>query len=196
VGDDIPDVFSNKAGGPVVAPVAPAAPISRPAPAAPAAPAAAPAIPPTPPTPPRPAPVPHLATAPAVPQDVGAIFGQPGRKNWSPAEIVQRTAALPGVAGALIVLQDGLLVASHLPPGLTGDTIAAFLPQMYTRMSQYMKELKFGEPGRMTFVVENVPLKVYKTAGVFFAILGRADEALPEVQLDIVTAHLGPQSKQ
>src|SRR4029434_6596944 len=73
---------------------------------------------------------PALATARAVPKEIGEIFGQPGRKNWTPSEMVQKTSELNGVAGSLIAMPDGLLVAGHLPPGLNAETIAAFLPQL------------------------------------------------------------------
>ena len=127
--------------------------------------------------------------------EIGEIFGQPGRKNWSPAELVERTSTLKGVVGAIITMPDGLLVASHLPPGLNGEAIAAFLPQMFTRMMQYCKELKFGDATRLTIVVDGVPLKIVKVGGVFFAALGRAEDPLPEAQLNVIAAHLSPQSK-
>ena len=47
-------------------------------------------------------------------QDIGELFGQPGRKNWTPAEIVKKTSELEGVGGALIVLQDGLMVSPDI----------------------------------------------------------------------------------
>jgi predicted regulator of Ras-like GTPase activity (Roadblock/LC7/MglB family) len=145
---------------------------------------------------PVPAARPPAPTVPAAaPGDIGEIFGQPGRKNWSPAEIVQKTGQLGGVGGALIILQDGLLVAAQLPPGLSSETIAAFIPQMYGRMTQYCKELKFGEPRKLTFVIENLPLKIYRGAGLYFTILGRAGETLPDGHLDVIAAQLGSASK-
>jgi predicted regulator of Ras-like GTPase activity (Roadblock/LC7/MglB family) len=130
-----------------------------------------------------------------VPQEVGELFGQPGRKNWSPAEVVQKTSGLPGVVGALMAMQDGLLVAGHLPPGLNGEAIAAFLPQMFSRMMQYSKELKFGESNHLTVIINDVPLKIYKVGGVFFAAVGRAEEPLPDAHLNLVAAHLSPPNK-
>jgi predicted regulator of Ras-like GTPase activity (Roadblock/LC7/MglB family) len=129
------------------------------------------------------------------PRDIGEVFGQPGRKNWAPAEIVQRTAVLKGIAGAVITMQDGLLIAGQLPPGLNGEIIAAFVPQMFSRMMQYSKELKFGDSDNITFIVENVPLRIYRVGGVYFAVLGCADESLPEIPLRLIASHLGPQSK-
>ena len=92
-------------------------------------------------------------------------------------------------------MQDGLLIAAQLPPGLNGETIAAFLPQMFSRMMQYSKELKFGEADNITFIIDRVPLQIYRTGGVYFAALGRAHEPLPELPLRLIASHLGPQSK-
>ena len=138
---------------------------------------------------------PAVSVAPRPPQEIGEVFGQPGRRNWTPNEIVQKTSALKGVAGALVAMQDGLLVADHLPPGLNGETIAAFLPQMFTRVLQYGKELKFGEANNFTIIVDNVPLRIFKAGGVFFTVLGRAGESLPEPHLSIIAAQLGPHNK-
>jgi predicted regulator of Ras-like GTPase activity (Roadblock/LC7/MglB family) len=217
VGADIPDVFSGRGlaaahvppAGPAAPakaaplappplkplaplPVASAAPIAMPATAPVTAPALATAKAPAP----SPAPPPAAAEPKgSEPRDIGDVFGQPGRKNWAPAEIAQRAAALKGVAGAVITMHDGLLIAAQLPPGLTGETIAAFLPQMFTRMMQYSKELKFGESDNITFILDAVPLRIYRAGSVYFAALGRAHEPLPELPLRLIASHLGPQSK-
>jgi predicted regulator of Ras-like GTPase activity (Roadblock/LC7/MglB family) len=192
--EDIPDVFTGK--GLVPSPQAQVTATMTPAAAPVAAPAPSIAMPIAPPQrPPVPAPPAAPAFTAGAPQEIGEVFGQPGRKNWTPSEIVQKTGSLRGVAGALIAMQDGLLVADHLPPGLNGETIAAFLPQMFSRMLQYSKELKFGEANNLTIIVDNVPLKIFKAGGVFFTVLGRAGESLPEPHLGIVAAQLGPQNK-
>jgi predicted regulator of Ras-like GTPase activity (Roadblock/LC7/MglB family) len=212
-GDHIPDLFAGKGKVPsaqvqVAAPVTPSTPSrpALPAIAMPSAPAPRPSIPVSAPLAPAaraapaaptlaPAVAPAVPTAPLPPKEIGEVFGQPGRKNWTPSEIVQKTSALRGVAGALIAMQDGLLVAGHLPPGLNAETIAAFLPQMHSRMTQYSKELKFGEANNLTLIVDDVPLKIFKTGGVFFTVLGRPGESLPDPHLNIVAAQLGPQNK-
>jgi predicted regulator of Ras-like GTPase activity (Roadblock/LC7/MglB family) len=190
--EHIPDVFASRGmvpGGQVAEPPA------RPVPAAhlPRAPAPAPA--PAPPLAPAPAPAPAPVSATTAPEDIGELFGQPGRKNWTPSELVQRASLLKGVAGALIAMQDGLMVASHLPPGLNGETIAAFIPQMFGRMMQYSKELKFSQANNMTIIVDDIPLKIFRSGGVYFIVLGRAGEPLPEPHLSIVAAQLGPQNR-
>jgi predicted regulator of Ras-like GTPase activity (Roadblock/LC7/MglB family) len=172
VGEDIPDVFQGRGLSPAVTAAAAAPPPAE-----------------------APLPEPVAATPTSLPKDIGEVFGQPGRKNWTPIEVVQRTSSLNGVAGALIAMQDGLLVAGQLPPGLNGETIAAFIPQMYTRMMQYCKELKFNDATNITVLVDSVPLKIYKAGTVYFTVLGRDRDSLPEPHLTIVAAHLEPQSK-
>ena len=62
-------------------------------------------------------------------------------------------AALDGVVGALIALPDGLMVASQIPADLNGDTLAAFLPQIFGKVSQCTKELRMGELNNLNFTV-------------------------------------------
>jgi predicted regulator of Ras-like GTPase activity (Roadblock/LC7/MglB family) len=179
-----------------MAPAAPIAPATPP-PAAPIAPKplAMPA-----PTPATPAPSPAPAAAPAVAPTAAAtepslgfgdVFGQPQKKDWTPQEIVEKTATLRGVAGALITTVDGLPVAFHLPSNLSGNAMAAFIPQMYTRITQYTRDLKLGDAKHLTIFVENVPLQIFKTGSVYFTALGKANENLPKPQLTAIAAALG-----
>jgi len=108
----------------------------------------------------------------------------------TPNEIVSRAAALDGVAGALIALPDGLMVANRIPPDLNGDTLAAFLPQIFAKVSQTTKELRMGELNNLHFTVGNVPWKIFRVNAIFFAAFGRAAEALPTGPLAALAAEL------
>jgi predicted regulator of Ras-like GTPase activity (Roadblock/LC7/MglB family) len=101
----------------------------------------------------------------------------------TPKEVVSRAMALNGVAGALVTLPDGLMVASQIPSDLNADTLAAFLPQIYGRVSQCTKELRMGGLNNLNFTVGNVPWKIFRVNGVYFAAFGRAGEQLPTAQL-------------
>jgi len=107
-----------------------------------------------------------------------------------PDEIVSHAVKLPGVAGALVALPDGLMVASQIPPDLNADTLAAFLPQIYGRVSQCTKELRMGELNNLNFTVGNVPWKVFRIHGVYFAAFGRGGEQLPTAQLAMLAGEL------
>ena len=129
---------------------------------------------------------PALAAAPApapaavvesVPQP--ALVAEPAPVGMTPDAVVKRAAALNGVAGALVALPDGLVVASRLPAGQRGDSLAAFLPQIYAKFDACLKELNMGELNNLNFTAGDVPWRVFRTNSVFFAAFGRAGEILP-----------------
>lgn len=107
-----------------------------------------------------------------------------------PKDTVARAAALPGVAGAVVAMQDGLRVASQVPPDLNADALAAFLPQIFDRLNQSTRELRMGALNNVNFTVGNVPWKIFRVNAVFFAAFGRAGEALPSAQLAQLAADL------
>ena len=108
----------------------------------------------------------------------------------TPQEIITRAMALPGVVGALVALPDGLKVASQIPSDLNADTLAAFLPQIFDRVSQSTKELRMGALNNFNFTVGNVPWKIFRANAVYFAAFGCAGEPLPAVQLAALAAEL------
>ena len=116
-------------------------------------------------------------------------------KYATPNEVVSRAAALDGVAGALIALPDGLMVANRLPPDVNADTLAAFLPQIFGKVSQCTKELRMGELNNLNFTVGNVPWKIFRVNAIFFAAFGREAEPLPTAQLAALAAELDHKPK-
>jgi predicted regulator of Ras-like GTPase activity (Roadblock/LC7/MglB family) len=204
VPDSIPDLFA----GPALVPSPPAAAAAPPAPT-PAAPLShgpiggrlplSAAATPQPVSTAEPEP---SVTVPATPvlsdqaPDINEVFAQPGKRHWTPAEIVQKTATLPGVAGALIAMQDGLMVANQLPGDLNGEMIAAFLPQMFGRMSHYTAELKLGEPSSLLIMVNQAPLHISRVGRVFYTVLGKAGQPLPGAAIAAVIVQLDRQAKQ
>jgi predicted regulator of Ras-like GTPase activity (Roadblock/LC7/MglB family) len=108
----------------------------------------------------------------------------------TPNEVASRAAALDGVAGALIALPDGLMVASRLSPDLNGDTLAAFLPHIFGKVSQCTKELRMGELNNLNFTVGNIPWKIFRVNAIFFAAFGRPGQPLPTAQLAELAAEL------
>ncbi len=116
-------------------------------------------------------------------------------KYATPNEVVSRAAALDGVAGALIALPDGLMVANQLPPDLNGDTLAAFLPQIFSKVSACTKELRMGELNNLNFTVGNVPWKIFRVNAIYFAAFGKAGEPLPTAALAALAAELDHKAK-
>jgi predicted regulator of Ras-like GTPase activity (Roadblock/LC7/MglB family) len=111
-------------------------------------------------------------------------------RGMTPKEVVQRATMLEGVAGAIVALPDGLKVASEIPPELNADTMAAFLPQLFGRVTQCAKELRMGELNNLNFTVGNVPWKIFRVNAVYFAAFGRVGQALPTAQLAMLATEL------
>ena len=117
-------------------------------------------------------------------------------RKASPDEVIRRAAALEGVAGVLIALPDGLKVAASIPAELNGDTLAAFLPQLFNKMGQCTRELRMGELNNLNFTVGNVPWKIFRVNAVYFAAFGRAGQPLPTAQLAMLAGELDRKNKQ
>jgi predicted regulator of Ras-like GTPase activity (Roadblock/LC7/MglB family) len=116
-------------------------------------------------------------------------------RGATPEEVVTLTMALPGVVGAVVALYDGLKIASRVPSNLNADTVAAFLPQLFARMSQSTKELRMGALNNLSFTVGNVPWKIFRVNAVYFAAFGRAGEGLPTATLAALAAQLDRKNK-
>ena len=87
------------------------------------------------------------------------------------------------------------MVASRLSPDLNGDTLAAFVPQIFGKLSQATKELRMGELNNLNFTVGNLPWKIFRVNAIFFAAFGRPGEPMPTAQLAALAAELDHKSK-
>jgi predicted regulator of Ras-like GTPase activity (Roadblock/LC7/MglB family) len=144
---------------------------------------------------------PEAAEPVAVPQDsgkipetVGELFGQPHKQNWTPAEIVSGTVKLPGVAGAVVALQEGLQVAAALPDGVKSDVVAAFLPQIFARLNQYASEMRLGEVDDLLFTTHGAHCQIYRLGYIYLAVLGKPGESLPWHELRLISEELARQT--
>ena len=131
----------------------------------------------------------------AVPTTVGEVFGQPAKAQWTPSEIVENVVTLPAIEGAVIALQEGLVVAHHLPERMKGEVVAAFLPQIFSRLNQYSNEMKLGEVDDLLFSTHGAYFQVFRVGYVFFAVLGKPGEALPRHELQLIARELATQTQ-
>jgi predicted regulator of Ras-like GTPase activity (Roadblock/LC7/MglB family) len=177
VAQEIPDLFFGST---------PPAPVAPPATSAPAPTAVASAIP---------KPDTNFFSRSIHPPTSDSEFKRKGGTDFksrgaTPAEIVSRAMELPGVAGAVIALADGLKVAGQIPPELNGDTLAAFIPQIFSRVNQGSNELRMGDLNNLSFTVGKIPWKIFRVNAVYFAAFGRGNEALPGAPLAALAVEL------
>lgn len=131
---------------------------------------------------------------PATKRTVGELFNQPDRTHWSPQDLVRSTATLPGVRGAVMGLHEGLVVAAELPEGIKAETVAAFLPQMFARVSNYSSEMQLGQVHDLLFTADGALFQAYRLGEVYFAALGKPGEPLPWDALRTLSDHLAQQT--
>ena len=112
-----------------------------------------------------------------------------------PTEIVNRACALNGVAGAIVASCEGLLVAAKLPPELQPETLAAFLPQVFSRLEQAIEPMRIGDLKSLVFTTDDRPWQILRTGTLFFATMGRPNELLPNAQLKMLAGQLARQFK-
>jgi predicted regulator of Ras-like GTPase activity (Roadblock/LC7/MglB family) len=137
-------------------------------------------------------PAPATSGEPAA-QTVGQVLGEPDRTNWTPAAIVNAVVKLPGVAGAVVALDEGFPVANALPEGVNAETVAAFLPQIFTRLNQYAGEMKLGDVDDLLFTTRGAHCLIYRLGSLYFAVLGNPGASLPWNALRIAAAELSRQ---
>ena len=142
-------------------------------------------------TPPR-----DSASEEKIPRTLGEVFGQPERPNWTPGEIVQHAVQLPQLAGAIIALQEGLVVSHKLPEGMKGEVVAAFLPQIFGRLNQYSTEMKLGEIDEVLLSAQGAYFQAFRAGQVFFAVLGKQGQTLPWHALRLMADDLLQQTKK
>jgi len=134
--------------------------------------------------------------ASTAPITIGEVFGVADKAHWPPAEIVQHTVMLPQVAGAIVALQEGLVVAHQLPEGMKGEVVAAFLPQIFGRLNQYSSEMQLGEVDELLFSTRGAYFQIFRIGYVFFAVLGKPGEALPWDDLRIIADEVAKQTNE
>jgi len=132
-----------------------------------------------------------LPESPAPPKELTLrdLFNQPDKSSWTPAELITHSCELPGIAGAVIALEEGLVVAQKLPPGFAAETFAAFMPQIFGRIERYTREMQLGDVDEVALQTAAGPCQLFRNGKVFFAAMGFTGEPIP-AGLKLIPAEL------
>ena len=103
----------------------------------------------------------------------------PGSILLPPAKLVQEALKLSEVVGAFLASSDGLLIYGELPDSMKKETFAAFIPQIYDRVSKYTKELRLGELNYLSLSIGETGMLILKSNEIYFAALGQQGTTLP-----------------
>ena len=96
-----------------------------------------------------------------------------------PSKFVQEALKLSEVIGAFLASSDGLLIHGELPDSMKKETFAAFIPQIYDRVSKYTKELRLGELNYLSLSIGETSMLILKSSEFYFAALGQQGKPLP-----------------
>jgi hypothetical protein len=129
------------------------------------------------------------------PADLGELFGQPGKTQldteryrpkhlpdprclWSRDRYARRTSRVGAGSLSLEVRSD-----CGLPP------------QIYSRLSQYLKELGVGDMSSVTLNTVNGTLFVFNAGIIYFAVISKPDESVPLAPIKLIVSELSRHTK-
>jgi predicted regulator of Ras-like GTPase activity (Roadblock/LC7/MglB family) len=137
------------------------------------------------------APAEVAAEAPAVRSPtLGELLGQPGKTDWPPQHVTQHLCLVEGVAGTLLATSDGLPVSGQMPAHVNCETLSAFVPQMFSRMSQSAAEMRLGLVTSVVVTAGQAPYAILRAGKLYLVVLGQAGQRLPESVLQQIAAEL------
>ncbi len=189
-----PDQFKMRSGQKTIEVPDDIKPVFGQAPKAAPAPAPAPVVAAPSPTPPVPAPAPAPVQMPAAaatpaPAALAPVIAA------EPTGIVKAASTVPGVAGAVLAMQDGLTVAKQMPPEVNGDTVAAFVPDIFNRLTTHTKDLKLGDVTMVTVQLGNRQLHVVKNNKFYLSAVSKPGESIATDKFASVAQHLAQLKK-
>jgi predicted regulator of Ras-like GTPase activity (Roadblock/LC7/MglB family) len=83
-----------------------------------------------------------------------------------------------------------------VPPPLEAETLAAFLPQIFGRMSDCAEEVKLGALRAVTVSTDSAPCAMFKAGQLYLAVVGKPGQSLPETMLLRIAAQLAKLNRQ
>ena len=109
--------------------------------------------------------------------------------TYKPSELLDRVCALPGIQGAVIASNDGLVLAARLNPGLDAETVAAFLPKLMAPALESAKLLQIGDPESVVYAFAGVTLVAVKLDGLLLAAVGQTQQTMALDRLRLVARY-------
>jgi len=100
--------------------------------------------------------------------------------------VAARFRELKAYTGCIIILEDGLVLASNWENS-SSDALGAFAPQMFKKIGKYVNHLKLGSIRCLTFFTEEQPITIVRSGKIFFAAVHAANN-FGRKQVEVVQA--------
>ncbi len=105
------------------------------------------------------------------PRALNQLLGVEHNQELTLQEIVRRTSALPGIAGCILAMSDGLLLTGQSPEQFDQNTISVFAPQLFKKVGRYARELRVGQIRRLTIFTDQQPVSIFQAGEIFLVII-------------------------
>jgi predicted regulator of Ras-like GTPase activity (Roadblock/LC7/MglB family) len=96
----------------------------------------------------------------------------------------------------MVALKEGLVVAHSIAEPEKSEAMAAFLPQVFTRLDPYFHEMKLGQVDELLLHTHGADLIIFRLGSVFFAVLGLPGQTLPRNELRLIAGELARQTQR
>ncbi len=101
---------------------------------------------------------------------VSKLIGVVGDEIPDVRGVAQRFKELEGFLGCIMIDQDGL-VLSKTWEHPSSEALGAFAPQMFKKLSRYVKQLKMGNIKTLTFFTDETPITLVTSGAILFVAL-------------------------
>jgi predicted regulator of Ras-like GTPase activity (Roadblock/LC7/MglB family) len=84
--------------------------------------------------------------------------------------VTEKFGELPGFEGCILAHQDGYVLATSWDHQAK-DALGAFAPQIFKKVSGYVRRLKMGKMDCMTFVLDQCPVTLVPSEDIYFVAI-------------------------
>ena len=105
------------------------------------------------------------------PRSLNRLLGVPHNEELTLQEIVRMICTLKGVDGAILAMSDGVFLTGELPSHLDQTSISVFAPQLFRKVSRYMRELRVGQVSRMSVFTDQQPISIFRAGEVYLVVI-------------------------
>jgi competence ComEA-like helix-hairpin-helix protein len=104
-------------------------------------------------------------------EQVTRILGVAGTELPDVRGVAQRFKELDGFLGCIIVHNEDGMILSGTWEHPSAETLGAFAPQMFKKLSRYVKNLKMGTMKTITIFAEDIPFTMVVSGRILFIAL-------------------------
>lgn len=119
-------------------------------------------------------------------EQVATLIGVVGNEIPDVRGVAQRFKEIEGFTGCIMIDQDGLTLASTWEHP-SAEALGAFAPQMFKKLSRYVKQLKMGNIRTLTFFTDDQPVTLVSSGAILFVAVHKSSR-FSKRQVELIQA--------